>query len=196
MNWSEQSGSLQGLVHAALIGPQPATAARRRGCSGCYRYHNPVGKEVPDLVGSSIVDSVEATGILGMIGVSIPEDPGAQDTLAKKGQITFDFGKSWFKGQRLGTGQCSVKTDNRRLRDLIHNDNAKPSMIIAPTDAGQRGSSNPTGPKRCCGRLLPDVGQHPAIALAPLLGRITPNPLLKNSTSASQMSDKEILRYL
>jgi len=29
--------------------------------------------------------------------------------LAKIGQIAFDFGKFWFKGQRIGTGQCNVK---------------------------------------------------------------------------------------
>jgi glutathione-independent formaldehyde dehydrogenase len=50
--------------------------------------------------------------------------------LAKIGQIAFDFGKSWFKGQRVGTGQCNVKAYNRRSMDLIHHGKAN-SMIIS-----------------------------------------------------------------
>jgi threonine dehydrogenase-like Zn-dependent dehydrogenase len=61
----------------------------------------------------------------------IPQDPGASDNLAKKGEIAFHFGKFWFKGQKIGTGQCNVKPYNRKLADLIHHDRAKPSAIIS-----------------------------------------------------------------
>jgi len=74
---------------------------------------------------------VKATGTIGVVGVFIPQDPKADDKLAKKGQIAFDFGKFWFKGQKMGTGQCNVKAYNRRLRDLIHAGKANPSMIIS-----------------------------------------------------------------
>ena len=99
-------------------------------CVG-YQCTNSAGKEVPNLVMNSLVDSVKATGALGIIGVFIPKDPGANDKLAKVGQIAFDFGKFWFKGQKMGTGQCNVKAYNRRLRDLIHHGKAKPSMIVS-----------------------------------------------------------------
>ncbi len=99
-------------------------------CIG-YQCHNAAGKEVPNLVMNSLVDCVKATGKIGVVGVFIPQDPGASDALAKKGQIAFDFGKFWFKGQKLGTGQCNVKAYNRRLADLIHHDLAKPSFIIS-----------------------------------------------------------------
>ena len=99
-------------------------------CVG-YQCHNGAGKEVPNLVMNSLVDGVKATGSLGIIGVFVPQDPGAKDALAKKGQIAFDFGKFWFKGQRMGTGQCNVKAYNRRLLDLIHHDKANPSFIIS-----------------------------------------------------------------
>ncbi len=65
------------------------------------------------------------------MGVFVPQDPGASDALAKKGQIAFDYGKFWFKGMKMGTGQCNVKAYNRRLRDLIHHGKAKPSFIIS-----------------------------------------------------------------
>ena len=99
-------------------------------CIG-YQCHNAAGKEVPNLVMNSLVDAVKATGQIGVVGVFIPQDPGASDDLAKKGQIAFDFGKFWFKGQKMGTGQCNVKAYNRRLRDLIHVGKANPSIIVS-----------------------------------------------------------------
>jgi threonine dehydrogenase-like Zn-dependent dehydrogenase len=99
-------------------------------CVG-YQCHNASGKEVPNLVMNSLVDAVKATGTLGVVGVFIPMDPGAEDKLAKKGEIAFDMGKFWFKGQKMGTGQCNVKAYNRRLRDLIHQGKANPSMIVS-----------------------------------------------------------------
>ncbi|HET9086402.1 MAG TPA: glutathione-independent formaldehyde dehydrogenase [Acidobacteriaceae bacterium] len=99
-------------------------------CIG-YQCHNAAGEEVPNLVMNSLVDSVKATGMLGVIGVFVPKDPHAKDKLAQKGQIAFDFGKFWFKGMKMGTGQCNVKAYNRRLRDLIHHGKANPSLIIS-----------------------------------------------------------------
>jgi len=99
-------------------------------CIG-YQCHNAKGKEVPNLVMNALVDAVRATGSIGVIGVFIPQDPGAEDAMAKKGQIAFDFGKFWFKGQKMGTGQANVKAYNRQLRDLIHFGKANPSLIIS-----------------------------------------------------------------
>ena len=99
-------------------------------CIG-YQCHDSKGREVPNLVMNSLVDTVKATGMIGVIGVFVPQDPGADDKLAKKGEMAFDFGKFWFKGQKMGTGQCNVKAYNRRLRDLIHHGNANPSMIVS-----------------------------------------------------------------
>jgi glutathione-independent formaldehyde dehydrogenase len=99
-------------------------------CIG-YQCHTPKGKEVPNLVMNSLVSAVKFTGNIGVVGVFIPEDPGAADDLAQKGEIAFDFGKFWFKGQKIGTGQCNVKAYNRKLAELIHHDRAKPSAIIS-----------------------------------------------------------------
>ncbi|HZZ15966.1 MAG TPA: glutathione-independent formaldehyde dehydrogenase [Candidatus Sulfotelmatobacter sp.] len=99
-------------------------------CVG-YQCHNSRGKEVPNLTMNALVDAVKATGTIGVIGVFVPQDPHADDKLAKKGQIAFDFGKFWFKGQKIGTGQCNVKAYNRRLCDLIHYGKANPSVIVS-----------------------------------------------------------------
>ena len=61
-------------------------------CVG-YQCHNAAGKEVPNLTMNALVESVKFTGHIGVIGVFIPQDPKAQDELARKGQIAFDFGK-------------------------------------------------------------------------------------------------------
>ncbi|HBP87133.1 MAG TPA: aldehyde dehydrogenase, partial [Nitrospiraceae bacterium] len=50
--------------------------------------------------------------------------------LAQKGQLTFDWGLFWSKGQRIGTGQANVKAYNRRLCNLIEAGKAKPSFLV------------------------------------------------------------------
>jgi threonine dehydrogenase-like Zn-dependent dehydrogenase len=47
------------------------------------------------------------------------------------GQVAFDFGTFFFKGQSIGTGQANVKQYNRELRNLIHTDKAKPSFLVS-----------------------------------------------------------------
>jgi glutathione-independent formaldehyde dehydrogenase len=66
-----------------------------------------------------------------VVGVYIPQDPGASDELAKQGEVAFDFGEFWFRGQKMGSGQAPVKKYNRRLRDLIASGKATPSWIVS-----------------------------------------------------------------
>ncbi|MDB4966292.1 MAG: Threonine dehydrogenase [Myxococcales bacterium] len=99
-------------------------------CVG-YQCHDPQGHEHPNMTMNNLVKSVRPTGGIGVVGVFIPTDPGAPDPLAKQGDIVFDMGLFWFKGQRVGTGQCNVKTYNRHLRNLIHVGKAKPSFIVS-----------------------------------------------------------------
>jgi glutathione-independent formaldehyde dehydrogenase len=102
------------------------------GCEAVgYQCHNEHGEEVPNLTMNNLVNSVKPTGGIGVVGVFVQEDPGAKDRLAKKGEIAFDFGQFWFKGQKMRTGQANVKAYNRKLRDLIHAGKAKPSMIVS-----------------------------------------------------------------
>ena len=58
------------------------------------------------------------------------------------GAVAFDFGEFWFRGQKLGSGQCPVKRYNRALRDLIAGGKAKPSWIVShelPLDQAPEG---------------------------------------------------------
>jgi len=103
-----------------------------RGCE-CVGYQccNMHREEVPNLTMNNLVQTVKATGRIGVVGVFVPEDPQAGDKLEKRGQIAFDFGQFWFKGLSMGTGQANVKCYNRQLSRLIEHDRVKPSWIVS-----------------------------------------------------------------
>ncbi|MFG2622558.1 glutathione-independent formaldehyde dehydrogenase [Streptomyces sp. NPDC048507] len=102
-------------------------------CVG-YQAHDPQGQEDAALTMNGLIDAVRFTGGLGVVGVFIPEDPGAKETqgaLEAQGKIPIDFGMLWFKGQRMGTGQAPVKRYNRALRDLIAGGRAEPGFLVS-----------------------------------------------------------------
>ncbi|SDH18111.1 glutathione-independent formaldehyde dehydrogenase [Klenkia brasiliensis] len=96
-----------------------------------YQAHDSQGVEQPNMTMNGLVEVVKATGTIGVVGLFLPEDPGASDELAKKGQLAFDYGKFWFKGQTVGNGQANVKNYNRALAKLIHTGRATPSMLVS-----------------------------------------------------------------
>jgi len=96
-----------------------------------YQAHDPQGDEDASMVLNQLVQVVKATGGIGVVGVYLPQDPGAKDELAKQGKIAFDYGTFWFKGQSMGTGQCNVKAYNVKLRNLITAGTATPGFIVS-----------------------------------------------------------------
>ncbi|MGW4748226.1 glutathione-independent formaldehyde dehydrogenase [Streptomyces sp. NPDC004290] len=102
-------------------------------CVG-YQAHDPQGEEDASLTLNGLIDAVRFTGGIGVVGVFIPEDPGAAETqgrLEARGRIPIDFGMFWFKGQHMGTGQAPVKRYNRALRDLIAGGRAEPGFVVS-----------------------------------------------------------------
>lgn len=79
----------------------------------------------------NLIASVRTTGGIGVVGVYVPEDPGAKDEGAQQGRIGFDYGTFFTKGQSMGTGQAPVKRYNRQLRDLIITGRATPSFLVS-----------------------------------------------------------------
>ena len=103
-----------------------------RGCECVgFQAHDTQGHEHPNMTLNNLVQSVKATGTIGVVGVFAPQDPGGPDEESKQGEITFDIGLFFNKGQAMGTGQANVKAYNRQLRDLIHVGKAKPSFIVS-----------------------------------------------------------------
>jgi hypothetical protein len=63
--------------------PRAATCAARK---------SPIDDEQPGA-------AVKATGRIGVVGVFVPEAPGIERHVAKRGQMAFDFGQFWFKAR-------------------------------------------------------------------------------------------------
>lgn len=87
--------------------------------------------EEPNAVLDALADVVNPTGVVGLIGVYMPQDPGASGDPAKHGRFQLPLGKFWEKGISVGQGQCPVKRYDVRLRDLIVAGRAKPSFIVS-----------------------------------------------------------------
>jgi glutathione-independent formaldehyde dehydrogenase len=96
-----------------------------------YQAHDQSGEEHPELVLDNLVQVVRSTGGIGVVGVYVPEDPGASSDLAKEGRIPRQCGQFFAKGQSVGTGQCPVMRYNRHLRDLIVTGRATQSWIVS-----------------------------------------------------------------
>ncbi|HEX7353965.1 MAG TPA: glutathione-independent formaldehyde dehydrogenase [Mycobacteriales bacterium] len=89
------------------------------------------GEEQPAVVLNTLVDAVRATGMLGVVGLYVPSDPGADSEEAGRGELLFRVGKFFEKGLRMGTGQANVKAYNQQLRDLIIQGRAEPSFVVS-----------------------------------------------------------------
>jgi glutathione-independent formaldehyde dehydrogenase len=96
-----------------------------------YQAHDPTGEEHPELVLDNLVRVVRSTGGIGVVGVYVPQDPGAASEPARQGRIGWDYGTFFSKGQSMGTGQTPVKRYHRQLRDLIIAGRARPSWIVS-----------------------------------------------------------------
>ncbi|WP_034268279.1 glutathione-independent formaldehyde dehydrogenase [Haloechinothrix halophila] len=95
------------------------------------------GEEQPAIVLNNLIATVRPTGRLGVVGLYLPEDPGAPSEEAAKGRLLIDIGTYFDKGLSMGCGQANVKAYNRQLRDLITAERAKPSFVVskrAPLD--------------------------------------------------------------
>jgi glutathione-independent formaldehyde dehydrogenase len=107
-----------------------------------YQAHDATGEEHPELVLDNLVNCVRSTGGIGVVGVYVPEDPGAANELARQGRIAWQYGTFFSRGHHMGTGQCPVIRYNRRLRDLVIAGRAKPSFLVShelPLDQAPEG---------------------------------------------------------
>lgn len=89
------------------------------------------GEEQPAVVLNQLVDAVRHTGRLGIVGLYLPQDPGAPDENSANGRLLFNIGRFFEKGQKMGTGQADAKAYNAQLRDLIVAGRATPSFVVS-----------------------------------------------------------------
>ena len=70
-----------------------------RGCE-CVGYQccNRHGQEQSNVTMNELVQAVKATGLIGVVGDFVKEDPKSEEQLQKKGHMDFDLGSFWMKG--------------------------------------------------------------------------------------------------
>lgn len=78
--------------------------------------------EQPATVLNTLMEVARAAGKLGIPGLYVTGDPGAQDPAAKIGQLGVRIGLGWAKSHVFTTGQCPVMRYNRQLMMAIMHD--------------------------------------------------------------------------
>jgi glutathione-independent formaldehyde dehydrogenase len=74
-----------------------------------------------------------AAGGIGIPGLYVTEDPGAQDKAAQHGALSMRFGLGWAKSHRFYTGQTPVLKYNRALMQAILYDRLPIAKIVNAT---------------------------------------------------------------
>src|SRR5690625_444685 len=80
------------------------------------------GEEKPATVLNQAMEITRAGGGIGVSGIYVTEDPGAEDKDAKKGSLKIRFGLGWAKSHCFHTGQTPVMKYNRQLMNAILHD--------------------------------------------------------------------------
>jgi len=89
------------------------------------------GSEHPTQTLEWAVEVLNATGRLGLVGVYIAPDPGADGEQAKEGTFPLPIASYFEKAISIGMGQCPVKRYNVFLRHMIQTGRARPSFLVS-----------------------------------------------------------------
>jgi len=104
---------------AAIVGVPEVDAAVD--CVGfeAHGHGHDSGHEHPATVLNSVMELTRAGGAIGIPGLYVTDDPGAQDAKAKIGMLSIRIGLGWAKSHAFFTGQCPVMKYHRQLMQAI-----------------------------------------------------------------------------
>lgn len=88
------------------------------------------GKEQPAVVLNSMMEVTRVAGKIGIPGLYVTDDPGAQEKAAREGSLSLKFGLGWSKAQTFHTGQTPVLRYNRQLMNAILHDRLPIAKIV------------------------------------------------------------------
>ncbi|WP_417742287.1 formaldehyde dehydrogenase, glutathione-independent [Salipiger sp.] len=91
------------------------------------------GGEQPAIVLNQMMEITRVAGGIGIPGLYVTEDPGAEDDAAKHGNLSMRFGLGWAKAQSFHTGQTPVLKYNRQLMQAILHDRLPIADIVNAT---------------------------------------------------------------
>ncbi|MGQ7245922.1 formaldehyde dehydrogenase, glutathione-independent [Halomonas sp. V046] len=83
----------------------------------CHGHNH--GHEQPATVLNACMDITRAGGQIGIPGLYVTEDPGAESDAARHGNLSMRFGLGWAKSHSFHTGQCPVMKYHRQLMQAI-----------------------------------------------------------------------------
>lgn len=95
--------------------------------------HGKDGGEAPATVLNSIMDITRAGGRLGIPGLYVTGDPGAEDKEAQQGTLKIRFGLGFAKAQTMVTGQTPVMKYHRELMQAILSGRAQIAKAVNAT---------------------------------------------------------------
>jgi glutathione-independent formaldehyde dehydrogenase len=96
-------------------------------------YGDDATQEAPATVLNSLMDITRAAGSLGIPGLYVTEDPGAQDSAARHGSLSLRLGLGWAKSHSFATGQCPVMRYHRGLMQAILNERVQIAKAVNAT---------------------------------------------------------------
>jgi glutathione-independent formaldehyde dehydrogenase len=95
--------------------------------------HGSDAKEEPATVLNSLMEVTRANGRLGIPGLYVTEDPGADSEEAKEGHLSLSLGTGWAKSIAFTTGQAPVMKYHRELMQAILNDRCEIAKAVNAT---------------------------------------------------------------
>jgi glutathione-independent formaldehyde dehydrogenase len=87
-------------------------------CVG-FEAKGSAGMDQPAIVLNQAMEVTRAAGSIGIPGLYVTEDPGAQDEHAKLGSLSLRLGQGWSRSHSFHTGQTPVLRYNRQLLQAI-----------------------------------------------------------------------------
>jgi glutathione-independent formaldehyde dehydrogenase len=95
--------------------------------------HGSDAEEEPATVLNSLMEVTRANGRLGIPGLYVTEDPGADSEEAKEGHLSLSLGTGWAKSIAFTTGQAPVMKYHRELMQAILNDRCEIAKAVNAT---------------------------------------------------------------
>src|SRR6267142_5135414 len=106
--------------------------------------------EAPAVVLNSLMEITRAAGAIGIPGLYVTDDPGAQEPAAKHGNLSLRLGLGWAKSHALHTGQTPVLKYNRQLMQAILWDRLPIAKIVNVKMINPKDARHPCVPKTPC----------------------------------------------
>ncbi len=127
-----KSAMLEDLIEAVVGEPEVDASID---CVGFEAHgHGPNhGDPAPADVINSLMSITRASGGIGVPGVYVTEDPGADTNEARHGDLLIKLGEGWGKAQRILMGQTPVLRYNQLLMTAILHDRLPIGKILNTT---------------------------------------------------------------